>query len=924
MLYVNSRSIKNKIPDLQALITEHDPHLISISETWLDSSIKDCTLGLLGYKLFRRDRNSNGGGVLLGVKNLLLPTFSSTHASCEVIAINITVNNRVLKIITAYRPPNCSVSQNLDLINYLDQQVANSIDFVILGDFNYGGIDWAQFTRGTSQEEVFLQFLNENNAFQHINLPTHIGGNILDLLVTSDSLFPGKMQVLDPFSSSDHCVITAEFLVTGTLPTQEVPIKDFKNTNWELVHHYLAAIDWQHLLTSDDNVSHMWIRIKNVLNFVLDSFVPTKTKKSRKSAPWFNNNLKRLSRKKRRLYHRLKRFPSDRNRALYTHSVRMLKRQTECSKSSYEKKLFSNKNTSPNTFYSYVNSKFEDKVGVQSLIVDGVTHHSDNEKAALFSNQYNSVYTEDDGSNPVINQLLPMNSFSSIALTAQDVFEAINALNGTFSTGVDNLPAWFIKRIRCHLVLPLLTIFRKSLSTGEIPLDWKYSIIIPVLKEGKNPNAPESYRPISLTSAVCKILEKIVHKYMMHYLSQNSILSPNQHGFLKNKSTLSNLLLTMNDLTKAIDERNNIDIIYIDLAKAFDSVSHPKLLHKLEKLGFGGDVLSWLRAFITNRPQSVKVNGAFSSVFYARSGVAQGSILGPSLFLLYINDLSDSISFSNFQLYADDTKLYSRVNDIEDCNRVANDLDNLFEYFDLWQLKINVEKCETVHLGNSNVFYPYTIDDRLIRCVNSCRDLGVTVSHDLSPREYCKNIVKTTFYKIKLFRLGFSCNEISFAIDMYKTYIRPSLEYNTQIWSPHLISDIDLVERVQRKFTKYLPGYWRLSYVQRLNALNLQSLEERRLIFDLVLMFKIIHGAVDIDASLLFSFNQNVTRGHDKRVCIQYSRLNCRKFFFVNRVAERWNSLDQSIVDAKDHFEFKDKITNLDHTPFLRGSAFRD
>ena len=142
--------------------------------------------------------------------------------------------------------------------------------------------------------------------------------------------------------------------------------------------------------------------------------------------------------------------------------------------------------------------------------------------------------------------------------------------------------------------------------------------------------------------------------------------------------------------------------------------------------------------------------------------------------------------------------------------------------------------------------------------------------------------------------------------------------------SPHLISDINMVERVQRKFTKYLPGYWNLSYVQRLNALNLQSLEERRLIFDLVLMFKIVHGAVDIDPNLLFSFNHNPTRGHDKRVCIQYSRTNCRKYFFVNRVADRWNSLDQSIVNSKDHIEFREKITNLDHSPFLRGSPFRD
>ena len=205
---------------------------------------------------------------------------------------------------------------------------------------------------------------------------------------------------------------------------------------------------------------------------------------------------------------------------------------------------------------------------------------------------------------------------------------------------------------------------------------------------------------------------------------------------------------------------------------------------------------------------------------------------------------------------------------------------------------------------------------------NECKDLGVITTSNLSSHSYCSQIVRNAAWRIKQLKLVFDCHDANFMKFLYVTYIRPILEYNTQIWSPNLIGDINLVENVQRKLTKCLPGFNTMSYLERLNVLNLDTLEVRRIIFDLTLMFKIVHRLIDIDPNQLFTFNSNTTRGHCYKINVQYSRINARKYFFINRIIPIWNALDPQIVISNSLYTFKKEINKVDFSSYCKGSIY--
>ena len=279
-----------------------------------------------------------------------------------------------------------------------------------------------------------------------------------------------------------------------------------------------------------------------------------------------------------------------------------------------------------------------------------------------------------------------------------------------------------------------------------------------------------------------------------------------------------------------------------------------------------------MQIFLCHRTQCVRVNSHLTSFLDVGSGIGQGTILGPLLFILFLNDMSTCLTPSaTLKLFADDAKLYS-VSESE-INRLSlqENLNNIHQYMNQWQLRINPDKCECLHLGYNNSHEVYFLDDTQIPSVTKTRDLGVIISCDLKVRNHCNDIIRRAYHRLRQFHLAFSCKEQDFQLDIYKTYVRPILEYNTQVWSPYLLSDINDVERVQRFFTKRLPGMWNLPYLERLQILSLETLENRRIKNDLVLLYKIVYKFVDIESENMFPFNTNNTRGHWAKINHQYS-----------------------------------------------------
>jgi len=283
-----------------------------------------------------------------------------------------------------------------------------------------------------------------------------------------------------------------------------------------------------------------------------------------------------------------------------------------------------------------------------------------------------------------------------------------------------------------------------------------------------------------------------------------------------------------------MDSNESIDVVYLDIAKAFDTVSHSKLIAKLEVYGIRGPILSWIKAFLSNRLQSVNLEGSLSNFVPVRSGVPQGSVLGPLLFLLYINDLPEVCRHAILKLFADDSKLYFKCTNIDDFHKLVRDLIAIFEWLKDNQLSVAVEKCAVLHLGMTNPRREYEINGSVIPQVDSVRDIGIEVDQTMKFSRHCKSIAQRANRLSNLFFLTFRCRDRKFMLNFYTTYIRPILETATTVWNPYLMKDIKILESVQRKFTKRMPGMSEKTYEERRAALGLKTLEHRRLCSDLL------------------------------------------------------------------------------------------
>ena len=469
-----------------------------------------------------------------------------------------------------------------------------------------------------------------------------------------------------------------------------------------------------------------------------------------------------------------------------------------------------------------------------------------------------------------------------------------------------------LKQCASALALPLFYIFNYSLETGSLPDVWKLANISPIFKKGSK-LIPKNYRPVSLTSIPCKILESIIKDQISQHLETNKLISPCQHGFVKRKSCTTNLLETVDKITAAISKKIPIDIIYLDFAKAFDTVPHRRLILKLESYGIQGKLLNWIKSFLCNRSQRVVQGSVISDWKKVYSGVPQGSVLGPLLFLLYINDLPDMIQ-NDFKLFADDAKLISVIDEPDKVKLLQDDLDKVVEWSKLWLIKLNISKCKVMHFGTNNELTDYFLNDLNTNTVNKLtesdfeRDLGVFISSNL---KWNKQVVAASNKANQILgrmKKAFDFININTAKILYTSFIRPHMEFAISVWSPYLIGDINILEKTQRRATKMVSSIYNDSYEQRLKKFELTSLETRRLRGDLIQMYKIFHRLDKINNIPDFKNKNDASklRVNDFRLEREIVK-NCdqRYYFLYNRVAEFWNKLSTNEINSKSINIFK-------------------
>ena len=841
--------------------------------------------------------------------------------------INVKTKISCLNLGIVYRSPNSTTEEDDKVINQIDEASKSLKNLIIVGDFNHPEIDWQHCHTKTQSKHKASQFLFKVNScrlHQLVNKPTHMKPgckpSLIDLVLTKDPDVIEKIKLLPPLGKSFHSAITIKTSIQKRrkgkclVKKYQVDKGDYAGMKKEL-----NEVDWEEKLTKTDNVDEAWNKFAEEIHKARDKFIPTKTvntNSTHKKTYVLEDSLVHLTRLKRIQYKIYKKYPSRQNYLLYTNARKNVTKYTRKAKRQRERKIAKDIKSNSKAFYQFLSSKISKKDNISELKKkDGTMTESDEEKSTELNEFFASVFTKED-----LNEIPELERSHKDIKTANSaevsISEMKKLLEGTKpdkSPGPDDLHPRILKECANELAYPLKVIFDLTMKTGKIPQEWKQAEIRAIYKKKGAKSDPSNYRPVSLTSVVCKLMEKIVKKQLNQHLKDNNLLAAEQYGFVSGRSTDTQLLTSLAHWQKALDEDIPVDVVYMDFKKAFDSVPHVRLLNKLKSYGIEGHLLSWIKDFLGNRSQFVKVNNAKSNQRPVTSGVPQGSVLGPTLFIYFINDLP-LVSSVNTKIFADDTKAYSRIESENDKVNMQETIDKMYEWTQRWQLMFNETKCKVLHLGQNNEGHAYYIgngNNRIrLEVTELEKDLGVYVDKHLNFEEHINKITSKAASKCARILKNFSYRNKEVLVPIFKTIIRPILEYANSTWCSGLKKNKAEIEKVQRIYTKNIYQVKHLSYEDRLKRLQLPSLEFRQFRGDLIQTYKIARNIYDQETvANLFSFSKSERlRGHRYKITKFYFNKVQYKHFFTNRVTNHWNNLPSHIVEADSLNSFKNKI----------------
>ena len=510
-------------------------------------------------------------------------------------------------------------------------------------------------------------------------------------------------------------------------------------------------------------------------------------------------------------------------------------------------------------------------------------------------------------------------------LTPDKIVEAISEIKLDSAPGPDGIPAILLKRCATSLCVPIHLLWSESMSSGIVPSFYKTGFVSPLFKKGSRCE-PSNYRPVTLTSHIVKVYERVVRKHMVHYLETNNLLTDKQHGFRSNRSCLTQMLDHFDDIYEGFTRGEDTDSIYLDYAKAFDKVDLDLLILKLKKYGFGNKLVDWIQSFLSDREQVVVLNGVHSDIAKVLSGVPQGTVLGPLLFILFINDLEQVVTSSTVSFFADDTRVSKQISCYEDCMLLQDDLYKILDWSRRNNMKLHEQKFELLnHLHNSkSSIYelPFVVEnlrykvssEEILYSVENVRDLGVQVSNDLSWSRHIGSMVTKARSKLSWVFSVFKTRDRTVMTTLYKSLVRSTLEYCCPLWNPGKVTDIQLIEGVQRTFTSRISGLQHLNYWERLAHLKLMSLQRRRERYVILMMWKILHKVVPNCCDIKFKMTPRngiiaVIPPRAKSSTLRNQTLYDRSFAVQG--PKLWNKVPNTVKTAQSFDSFKISLSKF-------------
>lgn len=871
--YQNCRSIRNRLLDLRLGLLNSNYDVIVLTETWLRAGICDSEIADDRYYVYRRDRCSStstkkdGGGVLIAIKkNICSYRKCDWESPCveEIILLLPSVGHGVI-LVASYIPPLSGPATYDVHFNKLYDIAPDYVNhnFILMGDYNQPGIRWwpdgdQNLDCGSINAPYFMTNIMSFLNLKQCNSIKNVNDRLLDLVFTDSNcdvaLCTSSLINIDP----QHPPLVCEFHIPrnrSTIGSDKVIKYNFRKADYSQINAELSSIDWCQSLDSLGAQQAVDFLYTNLYR-ILDTYVPPLKLGLRRYPSWFSQDLKMQLNKKYKFWKRWKIYGSRSDYDRFSWARAKVKKLIISCYDEYILHVEQSTTHNIKSFWKFTHSLKNSKTGYPSSMKLRVDSSSDPaEICKMFSNYFVSVFepTSDRAYGVDDDNLMDCVDpagvcVSSMVLSCSDVRRALRSVDVNKGAGPDRITPFFLRNVSDVLCMPLTIIYNKSLSEGFVPLVWKTANITPVYKSGAR-NDVENYRPISILSCIVKIFERLIHDKLYPLLKISIPLS--QHGFVESRSTVSNLLVYSNFIFQTLDHGASVDSIYTDFRKAFDKVDHLILLRKLFFNGVRGDLLRWFASYLRCRHQSVVLNGYSSSSCVITSGVPQGSILGPFLFILYIYDIHKCFLNSNILLYADDLKIYKKINTRNDCLLLQDDINRFTLYCSLNRLSLATDKCRVMTFSRKRfqISHNYTLSGQVLNRVTSIRDLGVMFDSKLLFDQHIRMITDRAYQM-----LGFICRTSgkfrlqSTYLTLYRALVRSQLEYGSAVWNPYYEVYKGNMESVQRKFSKMVFHRLKLSqcsYEMRLSHLKLPTLEVRRLLLGAMTLRNICLSEVD-------------------------------------------------------------------------------